>query len=267
SSGGNNGSTSSSGGANNGSTSSSGGNNGSTSSSGGNNASSSGGGGAINPTKLGGACDPELDQESCGAVATGATCNAAPGDPIGTCIILGCTAGTDDCGGTGTTCQGSGNQTLCIATCDLQTEGGCGPETACVNYQEGPLCTPLAIAECVVDDPNRACGEGQVCQAVGTDGFGQCAAGCDVWTQNCGENQACYPMQNADPSCAPTQGKAEGESCVYINECAAGLLCVNTGAGGSCLPICNEEHACPDARQCQMFNNLPGYGACAAAGG
>lgn len=259
SSGGTSSSTSSSGGTSS-STGSSGGT--SSSSSGGStsSSSSSGGGGTV----LGGPCDP-ANATACQDIFASAQCLAQSQEATeGFCGVTDCTVGQANCGGENTKCINIG-QPVCLTTCSVGGgDGQCGSGAACVNFNGGAACFALSQAECVSTRTPTGCGAGEVCQDVGTDGFGKCGAGCDLYEQNCADAEGCYPSLSGAPACASTRGAAEGASCEYLNDCAAGMMCVGSNAtDGTCHKFCNDTHPCATGT-CQTRQGLEGVGVCAA---
>ncbi len=89
-----------------------------------------------------------------------------------------------------------------------------------------------------------------------------CEAVCDPILQNCDEGLGCYPVDGAY-QCAPVASERgagnSGEDCGFINECDAGLTCVNPDvrsdcsaeAGGCCTELCDvRERDCPPGLDC-----------------
>ncbi len=64
--------------------------------------------------------------------------------------------------------------------------------------------------------------------------------------------------------CAVPGPGEQGDDCLGHNECAAGHLCVVTGAGTQCVNACDVgggEPSCPRGYLCRS-TDVPGYGAC-----
>ncbi len=99
---------------------------------------------------------------------------------------------------------------------------------------------------------------------------------CDVFDPNsCGSpDEACYPMV------IPPQHKCEPETygafCTYVGTgtqgapcgtgsgCAAGFVCLITGASTECAKMCefgSGTHTCPDGFVCEPID-IPGFAAC-----
>lgn len=89
---------------------------------------------------------------------------------------------------------------------------------------------------------------------------------------DCLEDEACYPyvVYPTEPCqaemygsmCAPAGTAKQDEPCDY-DMCAAGYVCVVTGAGTVCVRMCELDKigACPDGRVCEPIDVL-GYGGC-----
>jgi len=144
-------------------------------------------------------------------------------------------------------------------------DGQCGAGAACVNFSASlSNCYPLDFAECVVTANPTGCPMGESCAAVGSDGFGQCASGCDLFLQNCGMNEGCYPGNGgSSPACFGSQGAAEGATCMFTNDCAPGSMCVSTAAGATCRKFCDMTHACTDAMRTCAAVGATGISVCA----
>lgn len=97
---------------------------------------------------------------------------------------------------------------------------------------------------------------------------------CDPYapTTGCPKGQACYPFVDYPTTpCEPEQYGAmcidagtgrQGDPCDAAG-CAAGFVCVVSGAGNVCGAICKpgELGTCPDGLVCSSID-VPGYGVC-----
>jgi hypothetical protein len=89
---------------------------------------------------------------------------------------------------------------------------------------------------------------------------------------DCGKNQACFPYVDypTDPcghevyhaACFPAGPGRQGDPCSEVT-CAAGFICVATGAGNVCVSLCNPGKAggCPEGLVCGP-TDVPGVGGC-----
>lgn len=97
---------------------------------------------------------------------------------------------------------------------------------------------------------------------------------CDVFSQNCGAGEACYPFdippKKACQSevygtfCAQVGSGTQGSACDNGGTCAAGYVCLITGANTSCAKMCDlggTTHGCPDGFVCEPID-IPGFSAC-----
>ena len=97
---------------------------------------------------------------------------------------------------------------------------------------------------------------------------------CDVFLQNCGAGEACYPF-NIPPKkacqsevygtfCAQVGSGTQGSACDNGAGCASGFVCLITGANTSCAKMCDlggTAHGCPDGFVCEPID-IPGFAAC-----
>ena len=99
---------------------------------------------------------------------------------------------------------------------------------------------------------------------------------CDVFDPNsCGDpSVACYPMvippqqkcesETYGSFCAQVGTGTQGASCGNTSGCAAGFVCLITGASTSCAKMCeygSGAHSCPDGFVCEPID-IPGFQAC-----
>lgn len=146
-------------------------------------------------------------------------------------------------------CQPTGfgtDGTPCMAQQDCQSGWDCVPGLR--------VCRKLC---CFGDD--SACPSGQRCatryvwmDAAGTtlqtDGaYCSGSTTCDPLAQTGCGTEACYTDTPGDGSviCAMAGPGTEGEACVALNDCAAGLYCVGSGAGTQCHRYCAVSTGMP----------------------
>jgi hypothetical protein len=100
---------------------------------------------------------------------------------------------------------------------------------------------------------------------------------CDPFVQgtSCPLGQGCYPippraMDNCHPgsystACLTAGRGMQGAPCAGSSECAAGFVCVITGAGDQCVKLCrpSEIGSCTDGRICRELDLTgSGWGGC-----
>ena len=91
----------------------------------------------------------------------------------------------------------------------------------------------------------------------------------------CKGGMACYPYvvypDPGDPCGVETYGATcefpgtatQGDPCGGVQECAAGFVCVVSGAGDQCVKLCSLDTpgACTNGMVCEPID-IPGYGGC-----
>lgn len=99
---------------------------------------------------------------------------------------------------------------------------------------------------------------------------------CDPLTQRtCPPGEGCYPIppraiDDCHPGtfstmCAPAGTGTQGAPCGDGSDCAAGFVCVITGAGNQCVKLCRTSDfgACTDGRVCRPIDITgSGWGGC-----
>ncbi|MBK6916543.1 MAG: ribulose phosphate epimerase [Deltaproteobacteria bacterium] len=158
--------------------------------------------------------------------------NADAGQPGDECHVEGSgVSGLDDCA-LGSMCWNTNEEGLgtCVAFCG-------GTEAA-------PVC----------DDPQSSC-------VIANDGvLTLCLPLCDPLVQDCGPEEACYPV-NDGFACAPEESGetgGNGDPCEFLNVCDPGLFCANASA----MPDCQDSTGC-----CTNFCDLnEGNTGCSGAG-
>jgi hypothetical protein len=159
----------------------------------------------------------------------------------------------------------------CLLDCspsDVQCQGDCfgqGTEEAqqalnsmldCLDQYCGEGTDPGQFEECAEGN----CGElMEACFA---------SMGCPLTGGGCPEAEACYPAPGGSTACFPSNGKGAGSACdpdlTGALDCADGLLCLASEAGGSCLRLCLQDAGCPEGEACAMpiMADSPDLGVC-----
>jgi hypothetical protein len=136
------------------------------------------------------------------------TGNGAEGDP---CTYAGAVESTDDCGA-GTWCWN-------------------------VNMDGVGTCTPFCDG--TPDDP--ICDPGQGCSIANDGSINICLQQCDPLLQDCEGENICFYDFSGNFVCAFGAGDIPtGEPCGFINDCAAGGVCLDA----TTLPSCNGASCC-----------------------
>jgi hypothetical protein len=157
-----------------------------------------------------------------------------------------------DCPGKNSVCD----RAACGRSCtDKSGSRPCRSGYLCSNGIPGPVCYAEGISQC---DPNQraSCDAGLTCVRVGLDPVGQCFPGCDIFAQDCGAGEACYPTLLGEGNCATAGTKTDGQSCTNFMQCAKGLSCTDVAGGGAvCRPICGGpgNAPCTNGKTCVDF--------------
>ncbi len=147
----------------------------------------------------------------------------APGEP---CTWDGITEGTDDCDATSMCWEGT-----------------------CMPYCSGT-------------DSDATCPAGYFCHVPAASTLTFCHESCDPLQQECDEGDSCYWTGQGFGCVVQLDDVAAGQPCGLINECAQGLICVNSEwvpdcAGASCCaPFCDvTQPDCADlpGTECVAF--------------
>jgi hypothetical protein len=98
----------------------------------------------------------------------------------------------------------------------------------------------------------------------GAPGVDAMPASCDLVSQNCDQQKACYRKLLNSTSCETPGFAAELTTCATDTICAKGMVCVAGDSGISgCLPICDPQKAvCPDRRVCRPLRGYEPAGYC-----
>lgn len=141
----------------------------------------------------------------------------APAQLAEPCTVEGsATSGIDDCG----------PGLMCFEVDPKTNEGTC--EDLCTGTPSDPMC----------QEPGDAC-------LVSNGGaLVLCLPACNPVMQDCGPGQGCFPNQDRF-FCTPSAGPAaaHGDPCSFVNECAAGQLCLD----GLAFSACESSTCCSTA--------------------
>ncbi|MBX7077934.1 MAG: hypothetical protein K1X88_02030 [Nannocystaceae bacterium] len=106
------------------------------------------------------------------------------------------------------------------------------------------------VAMCTGDEANPHCeGACEECTLTDAGVLNLCLPACDPLNDTCEADETCAPWFDVF-LCAPQVPMPAGlaEPCEYINDCAGGLLCLQTdlvpdcqGGSGCCAPVCDTE--------------------------
>lgn len=189
----------------------------------------------------------------------------------------------DDCNPvTNTGCEAGENCSVgdaednlyCLPAGDIAPFGDCSDDPSACS--RGLCLGTETEATCMLFcDQNSDCPDNRPCN-IGLQGSdftfcGDIPVSCNVLTQDCPGGEACYIISQAgDTDCSPSNGKATGATCGFLNDCAAGNLCLGSGASGTCTKVCDtaaNPSTCPQGQTCQGLGIAGStLGACAAAG-
>jgi hypothetical protein len=134
----------------------------------------------------------------------------------------------------------------------------CALGAMCWNVDEAGA--GVCVAFCDGSPDNASCSDVSTTCVIANDGvLNLCLPVCDPLLQDCGGNQACYPVGDSF-ACGPdVSGEMGlfGEPCAAINVCDAGLWC----AAAAAVPGCAGAEAC-----CTSFCDLDEGAACPGVG-
>jgi hypothetical protein len=131
----------------------------------------------------------------------------APGE---SCVYDGVEASTDDC-----------DDTSWCFNVDENGNGIC--HAFCTGTPDTPECPPMS--ECAIS---------------GSGVISICIPNCDPVVQDCPEDTGCYWGSNNFICIVTTLNIPTGEPCGYVNDCAAGNMCVDA----SLMPDCDGSACC-----------------------
>lgn len=91
------------------------------------------------------------------------------------------------------------------------------------------------------------------------DGDDQADAGvCDPF-----EQEGCYvDIATGDPDLGTYGDGVSGSSCDEANDCALGMICVISGDGRRCYPLCSSSHQCVEGACFDAGFPDPAWGFC-----
>jgi hypothetical protein len=160
------------------------------------------------------------------------------------------------CPGTNAVCESQLKR--CLAGCtEKQGSRPCRADYLCAFAGSGDACLPTSYSEC--DLTKRGdCGAGKTCMIIGLDPIGKCETGCDIFAQDCGGPDAgpgggCYPTALGEGHCVDdNSGGKDGDTCLYVNDCAPGLSCNDEGSERKCRPLCGgpSNVTCKNGKTC-----------------
>jgi len=200
-------------------------------------------------------CDPHAAEPCSG----GDTCIGMAGSAYGACY--------QSCDPLGTACPPgeqcfvAGSGSLCASEGAGLGEGeacsyvnDCGPGLSCGLDER-------CRANCAVSS-NAGCDAESLCVGLNNT-HGTCAQTCDIVDATCTNGTSCIALGNGNACLAFTPGDtAEGEPCLWVDECAVGLVCLGQWSEYRCHRPCSPAGtACPEG-SCQTSADLP-YGVCA----
>jgi len=176
-------------------------------------------------------------------------CSATPSGSAGCDPVCQTGCGCDlQCAvvGAGTACVPTGGAKLIGSTCQPGSSE-CAPGLACLEE----LCG-TGLGRCY-----RYCNDASVCPSgvcgIPIEGSDQhvCNIGdlaCDPYARTGCPDPAlnCYVTSPNHTACDCPTGKnvAQGESCMYYNDCALGLACIKMGAAARCFKLCRNASDC-----------------------
>jgi hypothetical protein len=121
----------------------------------------------------------------------------------------------------------------------VESTDDCNEETWCwnVNMDGVGTCTPF----CTGTPDNPLCDPGQGCSIANEGSINLCLQSCDPLLQDCEGENICFYDFSGNFVCAFGVGDIPtGEPCGFINDCAAGNVCLDAAA----LPACNGASCC-----------------------
>jgi hypothetical protein len=127
----------------------------------------------------------------------------------------------------------------CMYAGAVESTDDCNADTWCwnVNMDGVGTCTPFC--EGTPDDP--LCDPGNGCSIANNGSINLCLQQCDPLLQDCEGENICFYDFSGNFVCAFGVGDIPAnESCGFINDCAAGNVCL----GAETLPACNGASCC-----------------------
>jgi hypothetical protein len=123
----------------------------------------------------------------------------------------------------------------------LEATDDCDANGACLDVTEvdGEL-VGTCFAFCMGAPDNPECPEGFWCPQYGDGSLTFCHPVCDPIVQDCDRGEACFWAGSHFECVFTTQDIPAGQPCGYINDCAAGLFCMDAAA----FPACEGSACC-----------------------
>jgi hypothetical protein len=174
----------------------------------------------------------------------------------GSALERGCVA--DGTANEGDACTGTATSNTCKKglTCALKPEADGGSSAVCLKFcNSNSNCTGTDLCYVVLTIAGNE-ERPLVC--------GPPPSACDPLTQNCPTNSdGCYPTTSG-PGCYPAGTTADGQSCVYTNECQKGSACVGQTSPGTCRKICQYPSGSPSCTSgtCTPISGQADAGVC-----
>jgi hypothetical protein len=258
----------------------------------------SGGGGAVDVLEVGEGTVDATFQDKVSSLAAGESatfCPGCSGDQAPSCSAAAADGGAPDAPPTMMTCeptapQSCGSGKTCAFRCGsggaaapvcaaagarhegdaCQRDQDCAPGTQCFTSSCG---AGVCLAVCKADGDCKGsghCGSHIQCSGGVTSSYGTCTLPCDptgAATTGCPAGLACFIGAGEVPDCgckAATQVGGEGLPCSSAGECRPGLLCVDTGGGRVCRPLCRlDTHVCATGTCTKLVDpDFSTFGAC-----
>ncbi|MFO0577913.1 MAG: hypothetical protein U1A78_28220 [Polyangia bacterium] len=92
-----------------------------------------------------------------------------------------------------------------------------------------------------------------------------CTQACDpLAAGSCATGHACYLYESEHSDCVGAGSKAAGATCMYFDECQAGLTCINN----RCRKVCKRASpSCDTGQTCAAITTWTSFGACCPSTG
>lgn len=129
----------------------------------------------------------------------------------------------------------------CLYAGTVEATDDCDESSACwdvmdVNGESVGTCTAFCMG--TTDAP--ICPAGTACLQGNEGSIAFCVEGCNPLTQECPNGEACFWTTDAFACVFTTEDLPTGDTCGYINDCAAGNMCVTAQS----VPNCNGSACC-----------------------
>lgn len=127
----------------------------------------------------------------------------------------------------------------CMYAGAVESTDDCGPDTWCWNVNMDGIGTCTSFCEGSPDDP--ICDPGYGCSIANNGSINLCLQECDPLLQDCEGENICFYDFSGNFVCAFGAGDImTGLPCGFINDCAAGNVCLEAAA----LPACDGASCC-----------------------